>query len=108
MKKALMLAAAFVVMGAPAAFADHHEDGKDGKHHKGEMFEKKDVNGDGVISKDEFLKAHEEKFNDIDMDKSGDLTKEELKEAMAKWHEKRKGRMEKMKEKREESAPADE
>ena len=43
------------------------------------MFEKKDANSDGVISKAEFMAAAEKKFAKIDADGNGSLTKEEVK-----------------------------
>ncbi len=45
------------------------------------MFEKHDTNGDGVISKSEFLDHAEKRFKKMDKDGSGDITKEEAKEA---------------------------
>ena len=43
------------------------------------MFEKKDTNSDGAISKSEFMAHAEKKFAKMDADKSGSLTKEEVK-----------------------------
>lgn len=49
-----------------------------------EMFKKKDANGDGKLSKDEFTKGAkdaakmEERFTALDKDKDGSVTKEEF------------------------------
>ncbi len=54
------------------------------------MFEKKDANSDGVISKAEFMAHVEEKFAKMDADGDGNLTKEEVKNAWAAKKEKHK------------------
>ena len=51
--------------------------GKSAKMDK--MFEKKDTNSDGAISKAEFLVHAEKKFAKMDTDGGGSLTKEEVK-----------------------------
>ncbi len=43
------------------------------------MFEKKDSNSDGVISKAEFMSHAEKKFAKMDADSNGSITKEEVK-----------------------------
>ncbi len=60
------------------AFADHHKDGDCTKGYC-KMFDKKDANSDGVISKSEFLTHAEKKFSSMDADGSGDISKEEVK-----------------------------
>lgn len=95
MKKYVLTAlmAASLGLTATAAFAGHHEGG-DG-HHKGQkMMERVDTNGDGVISKAEFMAKHEEMFVKMDADKDGELTKEEMKNAREAMKEKMKERME--------------
>lgn len=51
----------------------------------GEMFEQADADGDGKVTKEEFVAAAVERaermFGHIDEDKSGDVTKEEVKSA---------------------------
>jgi len=100
MKNYVMTAvlAATLGLGATAAMADNHKDG----HHKGGMMQKVDTNGDGMVSKTEFMAKHEEMFAKMDANNDGNLTKEEMKsarEAMKeKWEEKKEKRME-MKEK---------
>ncbi len=80
-----------------AAMAEMHDGG-----HKtpGKMMERVDTNGDGVISKAEFMAKHEEAFAKMDADGNGSLTTEELESAKAKMKEKWK----EMKDKREEKA----
>ena len=57
--------------------------------HKGaKMFEKHDTNGDGVISKAEFLTHAEERFSKMDVDGDGNVTKDEAKAAKEKMREK--------------------
>ncbi len=79
---------------APAAFADHHKGGDKA----GKMFEKHDINGDGVISKDEFMKGAEERFAKMDTDGNGEVSKDEAKahhEAMKEKWKKMKDRKDK-------------
>lgn len=58
------------------------------------MFKKTDTDGDGKISKDEFLKSHQERaekaFGMLDTNKDGTLSKEELQEGRKHWHKKMK------------------
>jgi len=95
MKKLLMLGAAVLTFQAAPVLADNH--GHDGK--KGKMFSSKDTNGDGVISKSEFLSHAEEKFGKMDRDGDGSISKDEAKankkDKREKMKEKRAERMEK-------------
>ena len=50
MKNLMMLTAVALMMQTAPVLADNHGEGE-----KGKRFEKHDTNGDGVISKDEFL-----------------------------------------------------
>lgn len=85
-----LTSAALVLAGASSAMAGHHEGMRDGaKHHPGHMFEKADADGDGIITKSEFMDMHEAKFNEMDSDGNGNITKEE---AQAAWKEKAKQR----------------
>ncbi len=104
MKKLIMLAALGLVVQTAPVLAGHHEDGE-GK--KGAWMEKVDTNGDGVISKSEFLTHAEEKFAKKDKDGNGEITKEEAKEARKMKKEHMKERVEKMKEKRAERKAAE-
>ena len=55
-----------------------------------EIFKKKDVNGDGKLTKEEFIGKSKdaakmgERFDAIDKDKTGSITLEQFKAAMAK------------------------
>ena len=81
---------------APAAWADHHEGGKGhAEGGRGKMqerhFEKRDADGNGEISKDEWMGASEERFAKIDTDGNDAISQEESTahhEAMRKrWKE---------------------
>ncbi len=96
MRKLLALGVCALAFSATPALADHHEGGD----RKGKMFEKHDTDGNGVISKDEFLKGAEERFSKMDADGNGEVTKEEAKAA----HEKMREKMKEYKEKRAEKA----
>lgn len=89
MKKFLMLSVAAVALSAPAAFA---EEGKEGKphHHKGDFLEKIDTDKDGAISKAEFITFHEARFDEMDKDGDGKVTKEEGDAHRAGWKAKMK------------------
>lgn len=96
MKKLFMTAAVIsaFALTANVAMAEHH---KGGEHKgKGKMMERADTDGDGNISKSEFMAKHEAMFSKIDTDGNGVLSKEEMKAGHEKMHEKRK----EMKEKR--------
>lgn len=108
MKKLLLLAAAGLVIQVTPVLAEHHEGGEHGK--TGKMFEKHDLNSDGVISQDEFLEHTKKKFAEKDTNGDGAISKEEAKaaheakrakrkemkgEMKDKWKEKRQERMKK-------------
>lgn len=90
----LMMAATALVMQAGPVFAEG------GPKHHGKMFEKHDTNGDGVITKDEFLAHAEERFSQMDADGDGSVTKEEGQAAKEKMKEKWKEKRDKMKERK--------
>jgi Ca2+-binding EF-hand superfamily protein len=86
MRKALMFSVLAVLFLGGATFASAHcgDCGKKAdcprKSAKiDKMFEKKDTNSDGVISKAELLAHAEKKFAKMDADGNGSLTKEEVK-----------------------------
>jgi hypothetical protein len=93
MRKLMIMAAAFAVLGAPVAFADHHGD-------KG--MEKFDADGNGAISKEEFMKSSEDRFSKMDTDGNGEISKDEGKAMKDKMREKMKERMDKRKDRRSE------
>lgn len=111
MKKILALGTMALLSSASLAMADHHGGDKKSHHDKGQkmmerMFEKSDTDGDGVISKAEFMAEAEARFAKMDADSDGNVTKDEAKahhEAMkAKWKEKK----EKMKAEKEAAGEA--
>lgn len=89
------LTALLASVGATAALAEHHGDkhGKKGKDHKA-YYEKIDANGDGMISRDEFVKNATERmdkrFSALDADGDGMVSKDEMKKGHAKMKEKMK------------------
>ncbi len=107
MKKltALALAAAFSLTSA-AALADHHGDkmGKKGEGHHGQKFEKIDTDGDGFLTRAEMEAYHKQKldkmFEKADANKDGKLSREELQKGREEWREKMHKHFEKMKERR--------
>ena len=88
MRKVLLFGILAALLVGTATFAV--ADGKSGdcprKYCK--MFEKKDTNSDGVISKAEFVAHAEKKFAKMDADGNGSLTKEEVKSYWAAKKEK--------------------
>ena len=75
---------AFAEDSAEAVSTDngkHAEKSHEGKDRQAKFMEKIDKDGDGAISKSEFLSKHEEHFSKADTDGDGLLTKEEMKEA---------------------------
>lgn len=109
MKKLLLLTAVGLVMQAAPVFAEDAVDGSKGPPpQQREQMKKHDTNGDGVISKDEFLNFAEEKFNKMDNNGDGTITKDEAqaahkhrKEKMKEMREKFKGKRQERMEKRE-------
>ena len=94
-----MAVLAGVVLSGPV-LAEHHEKKGD---RGAKMFEKQDTNGDGVISKAEFLSHAEERFSKLDSDGNGEVTKEEAKAA----HEAMKEKVKEMREKRGDAGETD-
>ena len=95
MRKALMFSVLAVLFLGGATFASAHcgDCGKKAdcprKSAKmDKMFEKKDSNSDGVVSKAEFMAHVEKKFAKMDADSNGSLTKEEVKKYWAAKKEK--------------------
>lgn len=76
-------------------------------HYQDEFFKRMDKNGDGKVTKEEYLNEASAQFDKMDMGKKGSVTKEEvsqyMKEKQKEHHDKR---MEEMKEHREHKANA--
>lgn len=100
MKKLMILTAAALAFSMTPVLADHHGDGKE----KGEKYQKHDIDGDGVISKSEFLQGAEERFGKMDADGNGEISKEEAQAAHAAKKAERKERMKDRKKKRMEKS----
>ncbi len=67
---------------AGTSFAGHHEGGGEGKHHHhGKHFDKRDSDGDGSVSKAEWMAAAEARFDRMDADGDGVITREEYQAA---------------------------
>jgi len=97
MRKILMFSVLAVLFIGGATFASAHcgDCGKKADCPRkpakmDKMFEKKDANSDGVISKAEFVAYTEGKFAKMDADGNGSLTKEEVKNYWAAKKEKHK------------------
>ncbi|MCF8495952.1 MAG: hypothetical protein K9G62_04705 [Alphaproteobacteria bacterium] len=83
MRKLFILStAAFMALSLPA-LAEHGD--SEHSRHKGKMFESMDLNGDALVSKEEFMQAHEKKFTEIDANADGQITEEEIKARKAAW-----------------------
>lgn len=116
MKKYLVLSALALAFAASPVLAGDHGDDDGHKHKKGghhgkmmdKMFEKDDLDGDGAISKEEFDKAGTARFEAMDGDKDGKVTKDEAKAHMeAKRAEWKKMKEEKAKADSDAAAPAE-
>lgn len=104
MKKLWMMSAIALFLAVPAAMAEHHEGGKGGAM-MDKKFAQSDLDGNGEISKEEFLKEAEGRFSKIDADGNGSVTKEE----MQKHKMEKRGKWKEMKENKEkgQEAPAE-
>ena len=90
MKKQLLLGAFAVMMLAGPAFACPFSggQGEGGQMGKGACMAKADVNGDGMVSKEEFMATHEAKFDQMDANGDGNLSHEEMTAARDQMREK--------------------
>ncbi|MCB1783641.1 MAG: EF-hand domain-containing protein [Alphaproteobacteria bacterium] len=110
MKKFLMLSALALAVSAAPVFAQDGgpaDGGRKGPPPGAKMFEKHDVNGDGVVDETEFLKGAEERFKMMDTDGDGKITQDEAKAHRDDMREKMHDRHEKMKDKRGHGGPED-
>ncbi|MEH0198086.1 EF-hand domain-containing protein [Caulobacter sp. CCNWLY153] len=67
-RNTLILAAVLAAVSAPALAASHARD---------TFIKEQDVNGDGIVTKEEFVITRDQLFKAIDADKNGVLSKEE-------------------------------
>jgi hypothetical protein len=89
MKKLVALTAVVLALGITGASAEDHGDGKGHGPRGAKMFEKLDADGNGSVTKDEFMKAQEEHFAKMDANGDGSFTKEEAEAMHAKMKEMR-------------------
>ena len=71
-----LVAALAVSFINPVMAGGHLESERSGK---GDRFAKIDTNGDGAVSREEFLAVAAERFSKMDADGNGSLSKEEMK-----------------------------
>lgn len=99
MNKIVLLSAAALFLSVSPVSAEEAAAGSGAGHHHGhQMFEKQDINSDGLISKDEFMQMHEKRFHEVDADGDGNISKEEAKTYGEAKRKQMKERHEKMKE----------
>ena len=94
MKLLLAALALALCFAAPAA---HAVEGK--TDDKGPFKMRLDTDGDGSVSKAEFMKAQEERFADMDSNGDGSVSGDEMKASWDRWKERRSEMRAKMKEK---------
>ncbi len=97
MKKLLMITGLALAVSAPFYVASDAAAEGDGKGKKFDrMFNHWDKDGNGSVSKREFLSAAEERFDKMDIDNDGEVTKREFKakhdQMKDKMSERRKGK----------------
>lgn len=94
MKKLMIMVTAFTFMASPMVFAGDAVDlqAKPQQSRGGKMFKNADKNGDGVVSKKEFLASLETRFEKIDTDNNGEISHEEARAHAKKMHGKFKNR----------------
>jgi Ca2+-binding EF-hand superfamily protein len=76
MKKLLTIVAVSFISAAAPAFANTNHDGM--KDWVDRLFKEADTDGNGTISKDEFMAYSEKKFDAMDTNNDGELTKAEV------------------------------
>lgn len=79
----VLIAALAVFFISPAVAGGHLESERSGK---GSRFAKYDANGDGAVSRDEFLAKAAERFSKMDANGDGKLSEDEMKKKRHKGH----------------------
>ncbi|MBU6234821.1 MAG: hypothetical protein KGQ41_03165 [Alphaproteobacteria bacterium] len=109
MRKLFLAAVAVLALSVPA-MAEDAPKAAEGHEGHGKMMQMKndaDTDGDGFLSKAEFMAMHEKRFAEMDGDSDGKISKDEMKAFFGKMKEKmqaaRKEMGEKMKEMKEEN-----
>lgn len=109
MKKFLMLAAVALVAVPAISHAEDKPTPPPAGEHGGpsKMFKDTDTNGDGMMSKEEFMAFHEKRFAEMDSNGDGQISGDEAKAKAKEWREKMNARRKEMQEKKQEAAPAE-
>jgi Ca2+-binding EF-hand superfamily protein len=84
--KWIALTAMSLMLVSNPVLADNHGDKRG--HKMEEVMEKVDVNGDGIITEEEFIEVHKEQFDTLDENGDGKVTEDELKTARKRMKEK--------------------
>lgn len=87
-----LLVMAFVLAAAVVLMANNPASAQEGTYTQGENLSKAydamDKNGDGKISKEEYMARYENRFKELDKNADGYLTKEEYQETAAEGKQK--------------------
>lgn len=96
------------VKQAPEAAKAPHETSEMGHAKKRGMFDMSDVNGDGMLTKEEFMTVHEKRFVEMDLNGDGQVSREEANKKREEMRAKMKERREKMQAERMEKSSENE
>ncbi len=99
MKKLMTLSIMALMLSTPYVMAEDVADGNSKRSGRGmKMFQQRDLDGDGYLSREEFIKSAEKRFEKIDLDNDGKISKSEAREHRSEMKNKMKQRKEKMQE----------
>jgi hypothetical protein len=109
MKKIMMLGAAVLALQAIPALAQDAPPQDGGMRHggPGKFFQMQDANNDGVVTEGEFIASAKKRFAELDTDKNGKVTKEEMDAHRDEMRKKWESHRDEMKAKRGEAGKAD-
>jgi hypothetical protein len=108
MKKFLMLAALALVALPAVSHAEDTAAPPAGEHGgPGKMFKDTDANGDGMMSKEEFMAFHEKRFTEMDTNGDGQISADEAKAKAKEWREKMNERRKELQEKKADAPKAE-